>query len=171
MSRLYYPLSEVIQPRVKGVQVSGARGRRYRTNAGGWSRGAGGRTILESLYGEAKRRRYNSIETRCVAELRSGEAMCTHGRRGVWVKRHGVSTQTEHACMASMGACVACAACGGKMFNASRYKIRLLGFTHYTTRMLRNSAMPGYLISLLILCTELVGCCVCAFVVRMGMSL
>eukprot|EP00964_Phaeocystis_antarctica_P002157 scaffold1130_cov74-Phaeocystis_antarctica.AAC.5 len=35
--------SEVIQPRVKGVQVSGARGRRYRTNAGGWSRGAGGR--------------------------------------------------------------------------------------------------------------------------------
>ena len=24
-------------------------------------------------------------------------------------------------------------------------KIRLLGFTHYTTRMLRNSAMPGSL--------------------------
>ena len=60
--------SEVIQPRVKGVQVSGARGRRYRTNAGGWSREAGVRTILESLYGEAKRRRYNSIETRWLAE-------------------------------------------------------------------------------------------------------
>ena len=41
------------------MQVSGARGRRHRTNAGGWSRGAGVRTILESLYGEAKRRRYN----------------------------------------------------------------------------------------------------------------
>ena len=41
----------------KVVQVSGARGRRYRENAGGWSRGAGLRTVFESLYGVPPPRR------------------------------------------------------------------------------------------------------------------
>ena len=53
---------ELIQPRVKVVQVSGARGRRYRENAGGWSRGAGLRTIFESLHGVAMRIRLKTIE-------------------------------------------------------------------------------------------------------------
>ena len=52
----------LIQPRVKVVQVSGARGRRYRENAGGWSRGAGLRTVFESLYGVAMRIRLKTIE-------------------------------------------------------------------------------------------------------------
>ena len=46
------------------MQVSGARGRRYRKNAGGWSRGAGVRTVMEPLYGEATRRRLKTIEAR-----------------------------------------------------------------------------------------------------------
>ena len=55
---------ELIQPRVKVVQVSGARGRQYRENAGGWSRGAGLRTFLESLYGVAMRIPLETIEAR-----------------------------------------------------------------------------------------------------------
>ena len=53
---------ELIQPRVKVVQVSGARGRRCRKSAGGWSRGAGLRTVIESLYDVAMRRRLKTIE-------------------------------------------------------------------------------------------------------------
>jgi len=53
---------ELIQPRVKVVQVSGARGRRCRENAGGWSRGAGLRTVFESLYSVAMRIRLKTIE-------------------------------------------------------------------------------------------------------------
>ena len=60
---------------MKVVQVSGARGRRYRENAGGWSRGAGLRTVFESLYGVAMRIRLKTIEAWWLARFITGEAM------------------------------------------------------------------------------------------------
>ena len=63
---------ELIQPRVKVVQVSGARGRRCRENAGGWSRGAGLRTVFESLYGVAMRIRLKTIEAWWLARKWGG---------------------------------------------------------------------------------------------------
>ena len=102
---------ELIQPRVKVVQVSGARGRRYRENAGGWSRGAGLRTVIESLYGVAMRIRLKTIEAPSgVAGAISGEAMCPEPRACVCRKgtapglandsRHGSTRQTRRTALA-----------------------------------------------------------------------
>ena len=54
--------TEVIQPRVKVVQVSGARGRQPRENAR-WGRGgAGVRTVIESLYAACDEKTAKTIE-------------------------------------------------------------------------------------------------------------
>ena len=70
---------ELIQPRVKVVQVSGARGRRCRENTGGWSRGAGLRTVFESLYGVAMRIRLKTIEARWLARYLGRQAAARDG--------------------------------------------------------------------------------------------
>ena len=69
---------ELIQPRVKVVQVSGARGRRYRKNAGGWSRLAG-------------RHRYRVIVRRCDEKTTQN-----HRKLSGWRDKRGGAVWRRH---------------------------------------------------------------------------